>query len=159
MTTPHSCPNCSKFTVHLFDRISERRNTKPVWDHPNASQRQQARLLFGEYVPSLEYHYEYKEFFRTSDGISFFDTDIDELKSFAEAGCALSYHLVRCLTKDDSPPASYALGVHMSTSYSLEFLVYDFQNWSWETLLGPEDDEEPDNVYTILAPSGETYLF
>lgn len=153
MCTPHSCQYCSKFTVHLFDRISERRNVKPIWDQPNTSQHRVASLLFGENLKSVELDYEYKEFYRTSHGISFFDTDVNELKVFAKAGCILSDHLVKCLTKDDFLPAHYALGIHMSTAYSLEFIVYDLQNLSWETLLGPEDDEEPDNVYTILAQS------
>ncbi|CAO2653535.1 Nn.00g029460.m01.CDS01 [Neocucurbitaria sp. VM-36] len=149
LPSSHHCHHCSKFIVYLFDKIPERRVEKSTWHQPNPSQDRLASRLYGDDPKTREWSFECREFYRTTNGISFFDTCLEDLKSAIE--CALSRHLVRCLTKDDDIPKRYAIGVDITTSYSLEFGIYDLDQQRWESLLGPEDDVEPDNTYTIMA--------
>ena len=156
MEPSHQCRHCALFVVHLYDAMGEERTDTPSWNAPNASQELLADNLFGngsnfgEYIAQMR-----ADFFRRTNGISFFPASLENLRWYSSDGCLLAQHLLRCLTKDDFLPDRFVVGARILTAYSLEFGILDLENLAWETLLGDEDDQLPDNVYTMIAAPGK----
>ena len=150
---PHSCHHCKGFVVHLFDGPGEGRTDTPIWHSPNPSQERLATNLYGDDFWTAEWA-EYREyFFRRTNGISFLIVCKEDLKRFSADGCLLSRRFAQSL-RDDELPRKYAIGMQMPTAYSIELRALDLEGMTSEMLLGGDDDEDPDNVYTVMANRG-----
>lgn len=153
ITTAHSCDHGKHFTVHLFDDVGELRTDKPIWRNPNPSQTELALRIHGDDFWTIEWEAYRNHFLRATDGISFFNTSKSDLSLAVAAGCLLARRFLQCL-RDDELPAQWAVGVKIVTSYSLELGILDVETLRWEMLLGGDEDDEPDNVYSIVATKG-----
>lgn len=154
---PHTCRHCSTFVIHLWDEVQPNDTAYPL--PPNASQEQLASRLFGDDFWTEEWT-EYREyFFRRTAGISFFNASKDELEQFANDGCLLSQRYVDSLRGQELPD-NYALGVMVvkEHGWKLELRILDLEDLRSEMILA-EEDEEPDNIYSMLAQEGKQVLF
>lgn len=152
ISLPHSCNYCSTLKLHLFDRPAELRSETPIWDRPNPSQDWLASILYGDDFWSREWASYRETFYSATHGISFFDNR-SVIKGIEDGRCLLAQRFLRCL-REDEVPENFCTGARILTAYSLELGIFDTENLRWEMLLGGEDDEEPDNVYTILTEKG-----
>ncbi|KAF2446809.1 HET-domain-containing protein [Karstenula rhodostoma CBS 690.94] len=152
--TPHTCRHCSTFVIHLPDVSNEgQAGVECIAHPPNPSQERLAVQLFGNNFWTEEWT-EYRNYFlQRTAGISFFDATEDDLKQFARDGCLLSQRCVASL--GDELPDKYALGamVLKSSRWSIELCKVDLEDLRCEMLLA-EEDEEPDNTYSLLAREG-----
>lgn len=157
--TPHSCRHCAKFGIHLPDVSDEAQaGVKGIAHPPNPSQKRLAVQLFGSDFWTEEWT-EYRDYFlQRTAGISFFDATKGDLERFAGDGCLLSQRFVASL--GDELPQRHALGAKVikSTHWSIELCMVDLDNLRWEVLLA-EEDEEPDNTYSLLAQEGKLLTF
>ena len=158
LCVPHTCFSCRKFVIHLFDELNQPPTDSSIWYGPNPSQTSLARRLYGDRFWTPEWT-EYREyFFERTTGISFFDVSKEDLSRYSDQGCLLSRRFLQCI-RDDELPQSYAIGAKMLRPYSVELCVVDLENLRWEMLLAGDDDEEPDNVYSVIVEKGVSLHF
>ena len=154
--TSHTCRHCSNFIIHLFDDPHEAQaDAEFLLPPPNSSQERLAQQLFGNDFWAEE-HTEYRNyFFQRTAGISFLDASKADLERFANDACLLSQRVIECL-REDELPEKYALGVMLMKEHgwSVEMRIVDLEDLRSEMLLA-EEDEEPDNIYSVLAEEGE----
>ncbi|KAJ4295421.1 hypothetical protein N0V90_007433 [Kalmusia sp. IMI 367209] len=157
---PHTCHRCSSFVIYLPDDSNEPPHIedKPISFSPNPSQIRLALQLYGDdfwTAPWTEYR---NYFFERTHGISFLNAGKEELEQWSEDECLLSKRFLTCLAGDEEGNEGYAIGamVMKSSAWTVELCKVDLENLRWELLLGGEEEEDPGNVYSILAEGGST---
>jgi hypothetical protein len=155
VSPPHSCRHCQRFIIHLYDKPAPNRYDKPGWSEPNHSQLALAAKIFGTSHESEEIEAQREEFCLVTNGISLFDASLDDLARYSKDGCIFFNHFWQCMAKDDDYPSKFVIGARILTEYNLEFGFLDLDLLLWESLLGREDDECPDNTYTMLSIPGQ----
>ncbi|KAK7189182.1 HET-domain-containing protein [Paraphaeosphaeria sporulosa] len=151
---PHACRHCSTFVVHLPDVSGEDAGGAECITHPtNPSQKRLAVQLFSEDFWTEEWAEYRNYFFQRTSGISFFDATKNDLERFASDGCLLAQRYVASL--GDELPEKYAIGARVlkASHWSVELGRVDLEDLRWEMLLA-EEEEEPDNTYSLLAREG-----
>ena len=156
VSPPHSCSHCRAFTIYLFDKPAAEPGDRPTWFQPNASQDALAARLFGQHPPPDLDDWDDRrgEFYRVTNGISFFDASLHELDAASRDGCALCRRIARCLPHADDRPESFAIGAKVLTEYSVAWGILDLDALRWEDLLGVDTEVVDDNVFSLLAFPG-----
>lgn len=156
---PHTCPGCSNFTIYLpEDTEGVGVDGVAVSRPPNPSQEQLACQLYGDEFWGPDWTDYRNYFFQITAGISFFLLDKEnDVRYWARRGCLLAHRFVDCLgDEDEHEETKYALGVKLfkETGWSAELGGLSLPNIAWEILLA-EEDEDPGNVYSMLAETGK----